>query len=92
MVTLAPSDNALAQKAAVDPEKLTHIVNPPLNTHIRMWHLMTAQAIVNYARKLGLPVIALCGKKWVPTDDPEKYDACLTCVEVAGQLMRQSGE
>lgn len=73
-LTVAPSDNALAQQASVDPEKLTHIVNPPLNRHIRLSYLMSAQKLVDYARKIGIPVVALCGKKWVPNDDPEKYE------------------
>lgn len=78
-----------AQSISKDPEKLTHIVNPTLNKHIRLWHLMTAQSIVNYARQVGIHVVALCGKKWVPNDDPEKYDACGTCMEIAGNLIRE---
>lgn len=79
-------------KSPHDPEKLTHIVNPVFNKHIRMWHHMTAKALVDYARRLKIPVVALCGKKWVPDDNPEKYDACGTCMEIAGQLIREAGE
>ena len=32
------------------------------------------------------PVIALCGKVWVPGRDPQKYRICPTCKEIA-QLM-----
>jgi hypothetical protein len=31
---------------------------------------------------MGEMVTALCGKKWVPSRDPEKYPVCPTCVEV----------
>jgi hypothetical protein len=27
----------------------------------------------------GTPVIALCGKVWVPSRDPEKYPVCPEC-------------
>lgn len=34
----------------------------------------------------GTPVIALCGKIWVPTRDPEKYPICPTCKELYEEL------
>lgn len=30
----------------------------------------------------GLPVIALCGKIWVPTRDGEKFPVCQACAEI----------
>lgn len=30
----------------------------------------------------GQAIVALCGKKWVPTRDPEKYPVCPTCLEI----------
>lgn len=35
----------------------------------------------------GTPVIALCGKVWVPTRDPSKYPVCKTCAEIREQLI-----
>lgn len=32
----------------------------------------------------GSQVIALCGKKWVPSRDPEKFPICPTCKELYG--------
>lgn len=29
----------------------------------------------------GTPVTALCGKRWVPHRDPERYPVCPTCKE-----------
>lgn len=29
------------------------------------------------------PVVALCGKTWVPGRDPSRYPLCRTCAEVA---------
>ena len=31
----------------------------------------------------GVPVKALCGKKWVPNDNPARYPICPTCIEIA---------
>ena len=39
------------------------------------------EAIVN-----GLPVIALCGKIWIPSRDPEKYPICPRCKELFSAL------
>ena len=33
----------------------------------------------------GTPVKALCGKMWVPGEDPGKYKLCPTCINVAKQ-------
>jgi hypothetical protein len=30
----------------------------------------------------GTPVTALCGKRWVPSRDPERYPVCQSCTEV----------
>jgi hypothetical protein len=32
----------------------------------------------------GVQVTALCGKKWVPSRDPEKFPTCPTCKELYG--------
>lgn len=34
----------------------------------------------------GEPVIALCGKRWVPTQDPSRYPVCPSCREIRGRL------
>lgn len=34
----------------------------------------------------GEPVTALCGKKWLPTRDPEKFPVCPQCKDVWEQL------
>lgn len=74
-----------------DPNRRTHIVNPPNNLHI--WEIgMSAQDIVNIARMTGMHVVALCGYTWIPKHNPDKYDACDTCIRIAGDLMRGNGE
>ena len=34
----------------------------------------------------GKPVRALCGKKWVPNRDPEKFPICPDCKKIYEQL------
>jgi hypothetical protein len=38
----------------------------------------------------GEAIVALCGKKWVPTRDPSRYPICPTCKELkeAGWTLR----
>ena len=40
----------------------------------------------------GTPVIALCGKIWVPHRDPKKYPVCPTCKELYASLFGSSNE
>ena len=39
------------------------------------------EALVN-----GWPVIALCGKIWVPSRDPDKYPVCPICDEIFKEI------
>lgn len=41
------------------------------------------EALVN-----GWPVIALCGKIWVPSRDPSKYAVCPICEEIYEGLFK----
>lgn len=34
----------------------------------------------------GRPVVALCGKVWIPSRDPEKFPVCPKCKEIYEQL------
>lgn len=34
------------------------------------------------AMVMGTPVVALCGKVWVPSRDPHKYPVCPVCKQV----------
>ena len=46
----------------------------------------SAEAMVLEARIQGTPVIALCGKKWVPSRDPHRFPVCPECAELAKGL------
>ena len=49
--------------------------------HDRFSHYVKKEKIVESA-VLGIPVIALCGKTWVPGRDPQKFPVCPTCQEI----------
>lgn len=42
---------------------------------------------VTEAMIMGWPVVALCGKIWVPFRDPSRYPICPTCQEIYKQMM-----
>ncbi len=53
--------------------------------HERFSHFVRKDQIVESA-VTGKPVIALCGKKWVPNRDPQKFPICPTCKEIHSGL------
>jgi hypothetical protein len=55
--------------------------------HDRFAHYVEKDKIVESA-VTGKSVRALCGKKWVPSRDPEKYPICPTCKEIHAGLKK----
>jgi hypothetical protein len=37
---------------------------------------------------MGNPVVALCGKVWIPSRDPEKFPVCPECKDVYEQMKK----
>jgi hypothetical protein len=35
----------------------------------------------------GSPIMALCGKVWVPYRNPDSYPVCPTCLEIAEEIL-----
>lgn len=60
-----------------DHEKFSHFVDK---------HKLT-EAMV-----MGTPVVALCGKVWVPSRAPEKFPVCPECQEIWEQLPPGDGD
>jgi hypothetical protein len=53
--------------------------------HERFAHIIRkSDEMKGYA--MGEEVTALCGKKWVPSRDPNRYPVCPTCREVLSAL------
>jgi hypothetical protein len=49
--------------------------------HERFSHYVPKDKILESAMT-GKPVKALCGKKWLPGRDPEKFPVCPTCKSI----------
>lgn len=55
--------------------------------HERFSHYVPKDKIVESA-VTGKPVRALCGKKWTPTRDPEKFPLCPECKRVYERMKK----
>ena len=53
--------------------------------HERFAHYVQKDKIVDSA-VFGTPVIALCGKKWVPSRDPKRFPVCPDCKRIYESL------
>jgi hypothetical protein len=53
--------------------------------HERFAHYVQKEKILESA-VTGKPVRALCGKKWVPGRDPEKFPVCPDCQKIYERL------
>jgi hypothetical protein len=49
--------------------------------HERFAHYVQKDKIVD-SSVMGTPLVALCGKVWVPSRDPKRYPVCPTCKEI----------
>jgi hypothetical protein len=65
-----------------DTDTKTHVDPVPLTTdggdHERFAHYADRDKITE-ASVLGTPVVALCGKVWVPSRDPSRFPVCPEC-------------
>jgi len=68
--------------AGADTDTLTRPVEQEDDGgHDRFAHYIKKEKIVESA-VTGKSVKALCGKKWVPSRDPQKYPICPICKEI----------
>lgn len=77
MVTMSDSDTLLDDAVDTSP------ADP--GDHDRFSHYVKKKAIMPSAID-GTPLEALCGKKWVPSRDPEKFPICPECKEIYDAL------
>lgn len=57
--------------------------------HDRFAHYVSKREL-DRARRKGVAVTALCGKRWKPDGDPSRYPMCPTCVELAADRIANS--
>jgi len=82
----AASESAASSAGAGSPDV---IERPDTRTtdgdHDRFSHYVNKTALTRSAVS-GEAVVALCGKKWVPTRDGERYPVCPACKEIYAGL------
>jgi hypothetical protein len=49
--------------------------------HERLSHYVPKDKLMD-AMVNGTPVVALCGKVWIPSRDPQKFPVCPECKEI----------
>ena len=57
--------------------------------HERFSHYVRKEKILESALS-GEPVVALCGKVWVPKRDPTHYPVCPDCKRIYDEMMNSS--
>lgn len=72
-------DTEFGTDTAVEPK----LIEP--GDHERFSHYVKKEKIVESA-VMGTPVVALCGKVWVPGRDPKNFPICPTCKEIHSKL------
>jgi hypothetical protein len=55
----------------------------------RFSHYVRKEKILESAVS-GMPVIALCGKVWVPSRDPSRFPVCPACKEILDKAFKGS--
>ncbi len=56
-------------------------VRPEAGDHERFSHYVPRDTLTE-AMVMGTPVVALCGKVWVPSRDPQRFPVCPECKEI----------
>lgn len=72
-------DRPETQAGGGDSAHRAHIVKRPDNN-------TGASAWITEARVMGMEVEALCGYRWIPARDPEKYPVCETCKDILSNM------
>ena len=59
--------------------------------HERLSHYVPKDKLME-AMVNGTPVVALCGKVWVPSRDPQKFPVCPECKEIWDHMREGDSE
>jgi hypothetical protein len=71
----SPQRTAVLERELVEEQ----LIEP--GDHERFAHYVRKEKILESALS-GEPVVALCGKVWVPGRDPNRFPVCPTCKEI----------
>ena len=59
--------------------------------HERLSHYVPKDKLMD-AMVNGTPVVALCGKVWIPSRDPQKFPVCPECKEIWESMHAGDGD
>ncbi len=59
--------------------------------HERLSHFVPKDKLMD-AMVNGTPVVALCGKVWIPSRDPQKFPVCPECKEILESMSEGNKE
>lgn len=76
---LAPATTTTSVLERPDTAPVPEVQEP--GDHERFAHYADKNKIMESALS-GAPVVALCGKVWIPGRDPKKFPVCPTCREL----------
>lgn len=71
--------DTLGSTSTIEREDTRQLQEP--GDHERLSHYVRKEKIMESALT-GEPVIALCGKVWLPGRDPQKFPVCPACKEI----------
>jgi hypothetical protein len=82
----------VSQETSQKPFIIPETVPLEPGDHERYSHYVRKDKVVESA-VMGTPVVALCGKVWIPNRDPEKFPVCPECKEIyEGMKANESGD
>lgn len=86
----APEPQRQTRTAVLERTETVPEVAEP-GDHDRFAHYVRKEKIVESA-VMGLPVVALCGKTWIPGRDPSKFPVCPDCKRIYEGIPGRDGD
>ena len=83
-MSLSACENHLMSNTTPETKPEAHISEGD-GDHDRFAHYVAKADIVR-SNVEGVPVVALCGKKWIPNRNPDRYPVCPVCKELMARL------
>ena len=89
-LTGVSQQTAPGAETIVDERTETREFRAEEGDHERFAHYVPKEKLTE-AMVMGTPVVALCGKVWVPSRDPERFPVCPECKEI-WESLRSGGD
>lgn len=87
---MPPSGPGTATQSSIDLLERTEEEKAPGDSE-RFAHYVRKEKIAE-AMITGKPVVALCGKVWTPSRNPDKYPVCPTCKKIREDMGRMGNQ